>query len=125
MPPWPGCSSAASSSWAMRCGVSRRNSPPTVGSPILSLANRRGVPVVEDAAQAHGASTGGQRVGSLGKLGCFSFYPTKNLGALGDGGIIVTDDPALAERARAYRNYGQRERYLSTGPGINSRLDEL
>jgi dTDP-4-amino-4,6-dideoxygalactose transaminase len=92
---------------------------------ILDVAARGGIPVVEDAAQAHGASIGGARAGSLGTVGCFSFYPTKNLGALGDGGMVVTSDPVLAERARAYRNYGQRERYLSTGPGINSRLDEL
>lgn len=92
---------------------------------ILEVAARRGVPVVEDAAQAHGAFIGGARAGSLGAAGCFSFYPTKNLGALGDGGMVVTNDPVLAERARAYRHYGESERYVSTGAGINSRLDEL
>jgi dTDP-3-amino-3,4,6-trideoxy-alpha-D-glucose transaminase len=84
-----------------------------------------GVPIVEDAAQAHGAELRGRRAGTLGDAAAFSFYPTKNLGALGDGGAVVTDDPEVAERARALRSYGERERYASERPGWNSRLDEL
>jgi dTDP-4-amino-4,6-dideoxygalactose transaminase len=84
-----------------------------------------GVPVVEDAAQAHGAELRGRRAGTLGAAAAFSFYPTKNLGALGDGGAMVTDDPALAAAARELRTYGERERYESVRSGWNSRLDEL
>jgi dTDP-3-amino-3,4,6-trideoxy-alpha-D-glucose transaminase len=83
------------------------------------------IAVIEDCAQAHGALYHGRRVGSWGDAAAFSFYPTKNLGALGDGGAIVTDDPALAERLRRLRQYGWRERYISDVPGYNSRLDEL
>ncbi|MGH3102488.1 MAG: DegT/DnrJ/EryC1/StrS family aminotransferase, partial [Gaiellaceae bacterium] len=79
----------------------------------------------EDAAQAHGAEAGGRRAGSLGVAGAFSFYPTKNLGALGDGGAVVTSDPDLAERARLVRSYGERSRYDSVVTGTNSRLDTL
>jgi dTDP-4-amino-4,6-dideoxygalactose transaminase len=92
---------------------------------ILPLARRHGARVVEDCAQCHGALSGGRRAGSLGELGAFSFYPTKNLGALGDGGVVVTSDDALAQRLRALREYGWRERYVSDVPGMNSRLDEL
>jgi dTDP-4-amino-4,6-dideoxygalactose transaminase len=92
---------------------------------LLPLARRYGVPVVEDCAQAHGAALDGKRAGSFGDLAAFSFYPTKNLAALGDGGMIVTDDRALAERARSLREYGWRARYVSDMPGLNSRLDEL
>ena len=92
---------------------------------ILSVAGKYGIPVVEDAAQAHGARIGGRHAGTLGSAGCFSFYPTKNLGALGDAGMILTNVSDLADRARLLRNYGQRERNRSEGPGINSRLDEL
>jgi len=92
---------------------------------ILAVARRHGLRVIEDAAQAHGASWNGRRVGALGDVAAFSFYPTKNLGALGDGGAVVTDDPALAERARLLREYGWRERYVSEFAGTNSRLDEL
>lgn len=94
-------------------------------SSVLSVAMRHGLRVVEDCAQAHGARYGGRRVGVLGDLGCFSFYPTKNLGALGDGGVITTDDPVLAEQARLLRQYGWRERYVSVVRGSNSRLDEI
>jgi dTDP-4-amino-4,6-dideoxygalactose transaminase len=83
------------------------------------------IPIIEDCAQAHGAAIGDRRVGSIGVFGCFSFYPTKNLGALGDGGALVTRDPALAQRAREIREYGWRERYVSAIAGINTRLDEL
>jgi dTDP-4-amino-4,6-dideoxygalactose transaminase len=92
---------------------------------ILPLARRHGVPMVEDCAQCHGATLAGRRLGSLGDMAAFSFYPTKNLGALGDGGAVVTGDGALAERVRALREYGWRERYVSDIAGMNSRLDGL
>ena len=94
-------------------------------APIVDFARERGLKVVEDAAQAHGAAYGGKRAGTLGDAAAFSFYPTKNLGALGDGGAIVTDDPEVAEQARLLRNYGERERYQSVRRGWNSRLDTL
>ncbi len=93
--------------------------------PILAIARRRGLAVIEDAAQAHGAIWRGRRAGTWGELGAFSFYPSKNLGAYGDGGAIWTGDAALAQRLRALRNYGQTERYRHDSVGINSRLDEI
>jgi dTDP-4-amino-4,6-dideoxygalactose transaminase len=92
---------------------------------IMDIANRHGLAVVEDCAQAHGATLRGIHTGSWGHIAAFSFYPTKNLGGLGDGGAVATNDPALAERARRLREYGWRERYVSEEPGLNSRLDEL
>lgn len=92
---------------------------------ILPLARRYGARIIEDCAQCHGATLGGRRLGSFGDLAAFSFYPTKNLGALGDGGAVVTGDASLAERLRMLREYGWRERYVSKVPGMNSRLDEL
>ena len=92
---------------------------------ILDVASQRGIPVVEDCAQAHGAQMDGKRAGTLGAAGSFSFYPTKNLGAPGDGGMVVTGDPDLARRIRELRQYGWKERYVSDVPGVNSRLDEL
>lgn len=92
---------------------------------ILAVARKHNVPVVEDAAQAHGAALNGKRAGSWGALGCFSFYPTKNLGCYGDGGAVTTDDDRLYERLLMLRNYGQEKRYYHTIKGINSRLDEL
>jgi dTDP-4-amino-4,6-dideoxygalactose transaminase len=83
------------------------------------------IPLVEDCAQAHGAELRGRRAGTMGALGCFSFYPTKNLGALGDGGAVTTGDEALAERLRLARQYGQADRYRHVERGVNSRLDEL
>jgi dTDP-4-amino-4,6-dideoxygalactose transaminase len=80
---------------------------------------------LEDAAQAHGAEYKGRKAGSVGDVGCFSFYPTKNLGAFGDGGLVVTSDSELAERLRLLRQYGWKERYVSSMRGTNSRLDEL
>ncbi|MBZ5697588.1 MAG: DegT/DnrJ/EryC1/StrS family aminotransferase [Acidobacteriia bacterium] len=94
-------------------------------SPILALAEKHGIPVIEDNAQSIGASYHGRKTGSMGRLGCLSFYPSKNLGAYGDAGMIVTDDDKLATRLRALRNHGQTARYLSTERGWNSRLDEL
>ena len=92
---------------------------------VLAMASQRGLKVVEDAAQAHGAEYKGRKAGSLGDLACFSFYPTKNLGAYGDGGMIVTSDAALAERLSLLRQYGWAQRYVSSIKGLNSRLDEL
>jgi dTDP-4-amino-4,6-dideoxygalactose transaminase len=92
---------------------------------ILDIAGLHGLPVIEDCAQAHGASYRGRRVGTMGKLACFSFYPTKNLGAIGDGGAVVTADEALGEKLRLLREYGWAERYVSHTEGWNSRLDEL
>jgi dTDP-4-amino-4,6-dideoxygalactose transaminase len=91
-----------------------------------TLARRHGVRLIEDCAQAHGASFAGRPVGSFGEIGCFSFYPTKNLGALGDGGALTTSDDGLAAEIRAVREYGWRgRRYVSERTGVNSRLDEL
>ena len=87
---------------------------------LSSECRTRGIHIVEDAAQAHGV-----RLGNRGSAACYSFYPGKNLGGFGDGGAIVTDNPALAEKLRAIRNYGSVERYRHDLPGINSRLDEL
>ena len=93
--------------------------------PLLELGSRRGIAVVEDAAQAIGATDGGRRAGSLGSIGCFSFYPTKNLGGVGDGGILTTNDDQLAVRLRRLRTHGGANEYEHTEVGINSRLDEL
>lgn len=92
---------------------------------IGAIATRHGLALVEDAAQAHGASWNAKMAGSLGRAGGFSFYPGKNLGALGDGGAIVTDDAQLAQRVRQLRNYGSTERYRHDVIGGNSRLDEI
>ena len=93
--------------------------------PILELASEHQIAVVEDACQAHGSRYQGRRVGGLSDAGCFSFYPTKNLGAWGDGGCVVTNDPEVADRIRMLRNYGQEDKYNHRCVGINSRLDEL
>lgn len=93
--------------------------------PILEIAEKHGIPVIEDNAQSIGATYGGRKTGSMGRLGCLSFYPSKNLGAAGDAGMIVTGDEQLATRLRSLRNHGQTGRYLSTERGWNSRLDEL
>jgi dTDP-4-amino-4,6-dideoxygalactose transaminase len=93
--------------------------------PILEIAGKYGLRVIEDCSQAHGATYKGKRVGSYGDMACFSFYPTKNLGALGDGGIVVTDQAEFALRLRLLREYGWAERYVSHFPGGNSRLDEV
>lgn len=93
--------------------------------PVRDLAQRNGLKIIEDAAQAHGARYRGQRVGGLGDAAGFSFYPGKNLGALGDGGAVTTHDAALAEQIRVLRNYGSRIKYHNEVIGYNSRLDEL
>jgi dTDP-4-amino-4,6-dideoxygalactose transaminase len=92
---------------------------------ILDIAGRYDLLVIEDSAQSHGAAIRGVKTGAWGHVAAFSFYPTKNLGALGDGGALVTSDHALAERAGQLRQYGWRLRYVSDFPGMNSRLDEL
>jgi dTDP-4-amino-4,6-dideoxygalactose transaminase len=93
--------------------------------PILKLARRHKMRVIEDCAQSHGAVYRGARTGSLGDIACFSFYPTKNLGALGDAGMTATNDAGLAVALREIREYGWRERYVSARVGINTRLDPL
>ncbi len=92
---------------------------------IMEIASRHGLHVVEDCAQAHGAGIAGRKVGSFGDLAAFSFYPTKNLGALGDGGAVITNEPRLAEKVRLLRQYGWGEQNISEISGYNSRLDEL
>jgi len=92
---------------------------------INAVAAQHGLKVIEDAAQAHGARCNGRRAGSLGLAAGFSFYPGKNLGALGDGGAITTSDDALAERLRLLRNYGSTQKYRHEVRGVNSRLDEM
>ena len=98
--------------------------PAEMGS-ILRTAERHGLSVIEDCAQAHGATIDEQKVGTFGDAAAFSFYPTKNLAAFGDGGAVVTKHATLAERARELRVYGWKERYISESPGMNTRLDDL
>jgi dTDP-4-amino-4,6-dideoxygalactose transaminase len=98
---------------------------PAEMTPILEFARKADIHVIEDCAQAHGAMIQDQKVGSLGDVAAFSFYPSKNLGAFGDGGAILTNDPDIAEKARLLRQYGWKERYVSKIKGFNSRLDEL
>ena len=93
--------------------------------PIMAIARTHRLKVIEDAAQAQGASYKGRKAGGLGDAAGHSFYPTKNLGAFGDGGAVTTDDPEVAERARMLRNYGSKRRYYNEVKGVNSRLDEL
>ncbi len=94
-------------------------------NPIIQFAREKKLFVVEDCSQAHGALYQGRKVGAWGDVAAFSFYPTKNLGAFGDGGAVVTSDPSLAEKVRLLRQYGWKEHYISSIKGINSRLDEL
>jgi len=98
---------------------------PAAMEEIVSVAGQCNLKVVEDCAQAHGAEINGKKVGTLGDAGAFSFYPTKNLGAIGDGGAVVTNSAEIAERVRVLREYGWQERYISSVQGVNSRLDEL
>jgi dTDP-4-amino-4,6-dideoxygalactose transaminase len=93
--------------------------------PIMVVAGRHGIPVVEDAAQAHGAEYQGRRAGSMGTLGCFSFYPGKNLGAAGEGGAVTTDDDALARKIRLLRDWGAEHKYDHQMVAYNYRLEEL
>nr|WP_314709166.1 DegT/DnrJ/EryC1/StrS family aminotransferase [uncultured Comamonas sp.] len=92
---------------------------------ICAFAKEHGLKIVEDCAQSHGAKLAGQMTGTFGNAGCFSFYPTKNLGAFGDAGAIVTDDDQLADRLRHLRNYGSKQKYVNEYVGFNSRLDEI
>lgn len=92
---------------------------------LMSIASQHDLVVIEDCAQATGATWQGQPVGSIGQFGCFSFFPTKNLGACGDGGAITVNDPALAADLRMFREHGSRERYYHEAIGINSRLDAI
>ena len=94
-------------------------------TPILEISQRHGLVVIEDAAQAHGAEYRGKRAGSLGSIGCFSFYPGKNLGAYGEGGAAVTDDDAMAHKMRILRDWGQEGKYNHVLPGFNYRMDAI
>lgn len=100
---------------------------PAAMDTLLAMARQAGVPLIEDCAQAHGAQYQGEMVGTLGDLACFSFYPTKNLGALGDGGAVVGRNAALMAKVRSLREYGwtPQARYISQSEGLNSRLDEM
>lgn len=92
---------------------------------ITAVCRKHNLRLIEDCAQSHGAKYHGKMTGTFGDIGCFSFYPSKNLGAFGDGGAIVTNDEALAEEAKIFRNYGSEKRYYNKVVGMNSRLDEL
>ena len=92
---------------------------------ILPVSARHGAAVIEDCSQAHGATLGGRKLGTLSQIATFSLYPTKNLGALGDGGVVATNDPVLADKVAALRQYGWRTHYISDEVGVNSRLDEV
>ena len=98
---------------------------PAALDPIIAGCRRHGVPIVEDCAQAHGATIGDRKVGTFTEVATFSFYPTKNLGALGDGGMLATQNGELATSIAALRQYGWRTHYISDAVGVNSRLDEL
>jgi dTDP-4-amino-4,6-dideoxygalactose transaminase len=98
---------------------------PAALEPIVAACRRHGVPVIEDCAQAHGATIAGRKVGTFTEVATFSFYPTKNLGALGDGGMLATQDAKLGANIAALRQYGWRTHYISDSVGVNSRLDEL
>ena len=92
---------------------------------IMAIAERHGLPVIEDAAQAHGARYRGRRVGQFGQIACFSFYPSKNLGAYGEGGALITNDASIARRARSLRDHAQSQRYLHDEIGYNYRMDSF
>jgi len=92
---------------------------------IGAFAREHGLKLIEDCAQSHGAKLQGRMTGTFGEAGCFSFYPTKNLGAIGDAGAVVTNDDGLADRLRHLRNYGSKQKYVNRYVGVNSRLDEL
>src|SRR5262249_49783320 len=93
--------------------------------PIVEIARRRGLGVIEDAAQAHGAEYGGRRAGSLGDMACFSFYPGKNLGAYGEGGIVVTDSPDFTRTVRMLRDWGSEKKYQHVLKGYNYRMEGI
>ena len=93
--------------------------------PLMDIARKHRLKVIEDCAQSFGADYRGKKTGSIGEFGCFSFFPSKNLGCYGDGGMVITDDPALAERLQSLRNHGSKVRYYHDEIGYNSRLDEV
>ena len=93
--------------------------------PVMEIAKRHGIAVIEDCAQSIGATNGGRAAGSMGDVGCFSFYPTKNLGGFGDGGMLTTNNPEVADRLRLLANHGMRPRYYHKEVGVNSRLDSM
>jgi dTDP-4-amino-4,6-dideoxygalactose transaminase len=92
---------------------------------IVAIAERHGLPVIEDAAQAHGAKYRGKRVGQFGQIACFSFYPSKNLGAYGEGGALITNDASISQRVRSLRDHGQTQKYLHEEIGYNYRMDSF
>jgi dTDP-4-amino-4,6-dideoxygalactose transaminase len=92
---------------------------------IMAIADRHGIPVIEDAAQAHGAKYKNKRVGQFGQIACFSFYPSKNLGAYGEGGALITNDASIAQRARSLRDHAQSQKYLHDEIGYNYRMDSF
>jgi len=98
---------------------------PTEMDRIMAIAERHGLPVIEDAAQAHGAKYRGKRVGQFGQIACFSFYPSKNLGAYGEGGALITSDASIAQRARSLRDHAQSQKYLHDEIGYNYRMDSF
>lgn len=98
---------------------------PSRADQLKIICRKKNILLIEDACQAHGSTLHGQKLGTFGDLGCFSFYPTKNLGALGDGGAIVTNSKKLADQCRMIRDYGQKKKYLHQIYGLNSRLDEI
>jgi dTDP-4-amino-4,6-dideoxygalactose transaminase len=93
--------------------------------PMREIAQRHGLFIIDDCAQAMGAEYKGRKIGTVGNISCFSFYPTKNLGAFGDGGMVVTDDEGMAAKVRSLRDYGRRDKYVFDSIGFNSRLDEI
>jgi len=93
--------------------------------PLMEIAKKHGLKVIEDCAQSFGAEYKGRKTGSFGDMGCFSFFPSKNLGCYGDGGMVITDDRNLAERLQSLRNHGSKVRYYHDEVGYNSRLDEI
>ncbi|WP_303150574.1 DegT/DnrJ/EryC1/StrS aminotransferase family protein [uncultured Cloacibacillus sp.] len=92
---------------------------------IMEIADKHNLPVIEDCAQSHGAAFKGQKTGTFGTISCFSFFPTKNMGAFGDGGAIATNDEEIAQKIRALRNYGSEKKYYNKYQGVNSRMDEI
>lgn len=92
---------------------------------IMEIAQRHNLPVIEDCAQSHGATFNGQKIGTFGTISCFSFFPTKNMGAFGDAGAIATNDEEIAQKIRALRNYGSEKKYYNKYQGVNSRMDEI
>lgn len=121
----PACLPAALTSNTRAICVTHLFGKPCRMDAIGAFAREHGLKLVEDCAQSHGAKLNGKMTGTFGDAGCFSFYPTKNLGAIGDAGAIVTNDDALADRLRHTRNYGSKQKYVNDYVGVNSRLDEM